>query len=230
MNIHCYNSTVRTTIKDAPRQTNLSDLLPRPVANDLVFKINNIQFKKSNSDIIRYKQLSDGEHQLLHVMGIQWLMQESDVLFILDEPETHFNPEWRSKLVDMIVSEDTNFGNFQDHIITSHSPYIVSDCKPNNVYIFKRENGKLTVLTAHDKRINTFGTSVNILTDEIFGKSESQGDYSLAKLNEIKNRSYNSLEDIQKAKEDAKELGDSVEKALLFRKLFILEDEQKNNK
>jgi restriction system-associated AAA family ATPase len=232
MNIHCYSPTIRKQIKSAPRQTNLSDLIPKPAADNLVFRINKIQFRKANNDIIRYKQLSDGEHQLLHIMGMQWLMQETDVFFILDEPETHFNPEWRARLIHMIVSEKTNYGNFQDHFITSHSPFIVSDCKPNNVYLFHRTKAGLVVRTAHQNKINTFGTSVNILTEEIFNKNESQGDYSLEYLNEIKNRTFKTLEKIQKAKEDAKQLGESVEKTLLFRKLFMIEDElnKKGNK
>lgn len=229
MNTHCFSPKVRTQIKSATRQTNLSDLIPKPAIDNLVFKIENIKFKKLNNNIIRYKQLSDGEHQLLHVIGTLRLMQESDVLFVLDEPETHFNPEWRAKMIHLIVSEQTNFGNFQDHFITSHSPFIVSDCKPNNVYLFHRKADGLVVRTAHQKRINTFGTSVNILTEDIFNKNESQGDYSLEFLNEIKNRLFKTLEDLQKAKEDARQLGESVEKTLLFRKLFMIEDELNKN-
>jgi ABC-type multidrug transport system ATPase subunit len=153
------------------------------------------------------------------------LMQESDVLFILDEPETHFNPEWRAKMISLIMQNNGSNNNQQDYFITSHSPFIISDCKPNNVYIFNRQGNKMTVETALQKRLNTFGASVNVLTEEVFNKNESIADYSLAKLNEIKNRKFKILSDIQQAKEDARILGDSVEKMLLFRKLLMLEEE-----
>jgi restriction system-associated AAA family ATPase len=228
LNMYCYTIAARSSIKNAPKGTNLSDLLPKPSADGIVFKIDNILFKKLNTiEPVAYKQLSDGEHQLLHVMGTLMLIQESDVLFILDEPETHFNPEWRAKMISLIMQNNGNNNNEQDYFITSHSPFIISDCKPNNVYIFNRQGTKMTVETAAKKRLNTFGASVNVLTEEVFNKNESIADYSLATLNEIKNRSFKSLSAIQKAKDDARILGDSVEKTLLFRKLLMLEDELK---
>jgi len=225
LNIYCYTIAARDSIKNANKGTNLSDLLPRPSADETVFKIYNILFKKTNTNVpVAYKHLSDGEHQLLHVMGTLMLMQESDVLFILDEPETHFNPEWRSKMISLIMQNNGNNNNEQDYFITSHSPFIISDCKPNNVYIFNRQANKITVETAAQKRLNTFGASVNLLTEEVFNKNESIADYSLATLNEIKNRKFTTLAQIQQAKEDARILGDSVEKTLLFRKLLMLEN------
>lgn len=230
MNIHCIGPKTRNQIKNATRGTILNDLIPKPVREDLVFKIDGIKFSKNNtSQPIRYKQLSDGEHQLLHVIGTLHLMQENDVLFILDEPETHFNPEWRAKMIRLIMSKSGE-ENHQDHFITSHSPFIISDCKPTNVYLFQRTQKGPIVQTAHTKRLNTFGTSVSILTEEVFNKNESQGDYSLDVLNEIKNRTFTNLEDIQKAKEDSRILGESVEKTLLFRKLLMFEDELKKKK
>jgi restriction system-associated AAA family ATPase len=227
LNIHCIGIDQRTRIKRAPQGTNLSDLIPKPASEFLLFRIEGINFIRTQGhDPIYYKQLSDGEHQLLHTIGTLKLMNESDSLFILDEPETHFNPEWRSKMVSMIVENNKLDVEMKDYFITSHSPFIISDCKPNNVYIFnKNDKDEVTVTTAAQKRINTFGTSVNILTEEIFNKNESIADYSLAILNEIKNRSFRSLKQINKAKEDARVLGDSVEKTLLFRKLILIEDQ-----
>jgi restriction system-associated AAA family ATPase len=231
LNIYCYTIAARKAIKEAPNRTNLNDLIPKPSADELVFKIDGILFKKANTtEPVSYKQLSDGEHQLLHVIGTLMLMKENDTLFILDEPETHFNPEWRAKMISLIMNNNKMNESQQDYFITSHSPFIISDCQPENVYIFNRKNGKLKVETAAQKKINTFGTSVNILTEEVFNQNESQGEYSLQVLNEIKNRKFKKPEDIQKAKQDARVLGDSVEKTLLFRKLLMLEDEMKKKK
>jgi len=232
MNIHCTSPTNRNSIKNASRGTNLSDLIPKPAIENLVFKIDNINFIKTNVvEPVPYKNLSDGEHQLLHVIGTLRLMQENDTFFILDEPETHFNPEWRAKMINLIMSNNQVVFKEQDHFITSHSPFIISDCKPNNVYIFNREkSGKLKVETAAQKRLNTFGTSVNILTEEIFNKNESQGDYSNKEINKIKKRKLDSPEKIQKAKEDSRLLGDSVEKTLLFRTLLLKEEKIKKDK
>jgi restriction system-associated AAA family ATPase len=232
MNIHCISPTSRRKIKEAPRNTNLSDLIPRPEMDRLAFKVMDICFIKRNAtEPVWYKQLSDGEHQLLHIMGTLKMMNENDVLFLLDEPETHFNPEWRAKMIHLIMETNKEMEVEQDHFITSHSPFIISDCKPTNVYLFHRKNGKLTVQTAHDKRLNTFGTSVNILTEEVFNKTESHGEYAGITIDKLMNRKYKKTEDILKAKNEAKILGDSVEKTLLFRKLIMLEEElKKKNK
>lgn len=225
MNIHSISPSARNRIKDAPQGANLSDWIPRPEMDKLVFKVHSICFRKKNAvKPVLYKQLSDGEHQLLHIMGTLSIMKENDVLFLLDEPETHFNPEWRAKMVRLMMETNQDEDLEQDHFITSHSPFIISDCKPTNVYLFHRKDGQLKVQTAHERRLNTFGTSVNILTEEVFNKNESQGEYAGIVIDELMNRKYKTLEDINKAKEDARMLGDSVEKTLLFRKLLMLED------
>ena len=231
MNIHCISPSTRKKIQEAPRNTNLSDLIPKPEVETLAFKVLDICFQKRNvTEPVRYKQLSDGEHQLLHIIGTIKIMTQNDVLFLLDEPETHFNPSWRATMIRLIMELNQEDQLEHDHFITSHSPFIISDCKPTNVYLFNKKNGKLNVQTAHAKSFNTFGTSVNILTEEVFDKNESQGEFAGITINELMSRKCNSIEDINQAKEDSKILGDSVEKTLLFRKLIMLEDELKKKK
>lgn len=90
------------------------------------------------------KSLSDGEHQFLHAMGICLLFKNSSSLFLLDEPETHFNPDWRSLFISTLrdcleQKEDKVLSEF---LITSHSPFIVSDCRKENVIVFEKQKGK----------------------------------------------------------------------------------------
>lgn len=225
MNIHSIGPKTRERVQDAPLGVNLSDLIPKPEMDRLVFKVDGIKLKKFHAiDPVWYKHLSDGEHQLLHVLGTLKMMQENDILFLLDEPETHFNPEWRAKMVRLILDTKEEEYYVPDHFITSHSPFIISDCKPTNVYLFKRDGKKVEVQTAHEMKFNTFGTSVNILTEEIFYKDESQGEYAGKKIKDLMEGEYESLKEIHDAKEEARVLGDSAEKVLLFRKFLMLEE------
>lgn len=204
---------------------NLSEELPRFEKEKLKFRLHNIKLKKSNGSAIEYRKLSDGEHQLLEVVGTILLMDTSGTLFLLDEPETHFNPDWRSKLVQLI-NRSIEKGRQQELILTTHSPFIISDCKPENVFVFERsKSGK--VKKAVNPKINTYGTAVSIITDEIFNKKESLSDMSLATIEKIKNMPMSSIEDIQAAKEASRVLGDSPEKVLLFRELILREEELK---
>lgn len=94
---------LRKMVRQAQSGQPIQDLLPKPARNQLVFHIENIQLIKQNvSKPIYYKSLSDGEHQYLHIIGGILLFEEDSTLFILDEPETHFNPQWRSKLISTL--------------------------------------------------------------------------------------------------------------------------------
>lgn len=229
LNVHLLSRDLRKKIKNADRGINISDLLPKYEEEKLVFSVNDLAFlKESIKEKVYYKQLSDGEHQLLQVLGTMLLMDTPGTLFILDEPETHFNPEWRSKFVSLLNNTINNKHREQDIILTTHSPFIVSDCKPNRVFIFSRdEKGK--VMPPARPAINTFGTSASILTEEIFGKKETISELSNSEIERIKRLPLNSIDDIQEAKNQARKLGESVEKVLLFRELIIRENELKKN-
>ena len=182
--------------------------------------------KKDLQDIHSVKSLSDGEHQYLHAMGLCLLFKNTNTLFLLDEPETHFNPDWRAKFISTLRDclKDEGKHRLRDLLITSHSPFIISDCKQENVLVFQRDTEGAR---CERPKINTFGTSVNILTEEIFNKNESIGDLAMERINKIYEEVEDGKIDVQEAKEQSRELGESVEKVLLFRKLILKE---KNNK
>lgn len=201
------------------------DVVPEPFDEERIFRFKELRLKKEGvNDVIYTKSLSDGEHQLLHSMGICLLFKDKNVLFLFDEPETHFNPDWKSKFISTLrtclASEMDGKNILRDLLITSHSPFIVSDCPKEKVIII--ENGKAT-----SPSFNTFGTSINILTEEVLGTKESISGLPLERINEIKANPWNTLRDIQEAKEASRMLGESVEKVLLFRELLIRENELK---
>lgn len=206
---------------------NLSDELPKHESSNLIFRISNITFYKKNQSILEYRKLSDGEHQMIQVFGSLLLMDTTGSLFLFDEPDTHFNPDWRSKFVT-IANNSIDKEREQEVILTTHSPYIVSDCKKENVYIFhKNYNGEVVKPTSPE--INTFGTSTSILSEIVFGKEDTISELSKRKIEKIRNMPLNSLENIQKAKEASRVLGESVEKVILFKDLISKERELKND-
>ncbi|UWY27865.1 restriction system-associated AAA family ATPase [Flavobacterium sp. TR2] len=227
LNLHSINETLKKTIYTS-NSMYVSEKMPKPEGKDLVFYFNDFLIKKKNDDQpVLVKNLSDGEHQFLHSMGICLMLKNKTALLLLDEPETHFNPDWRSKFISVLKDslergESNNL--VRDILITSHSPFIISDCFPDKVVVFKKGHQPVN---AWDMNFNTFGTSVNIVLEEIFRKEESIPNYSLSELNKIKNRKFDSIEDIQKAKEDSRLLGDSPEKVFLFRDLLLKEEEFK---
>src|SRR5258707_5516104 len=80
------------------------------------------------------KELSDGEHQLLHSLGLCLLFRNTNSLFLLDEPETHFDPDWRASFITRLrqcLPPTANVG--QEMLITTHAPFLISDSKPDKV-------------------------------------------------------------------------------------------------
>jgi restriction system-associated AAA family ATPase len=207
--------------------------VPNPEPEEKVFYFMDYYIKKNypgSEEIVPLlmKNLSDGEQQFLHTMGICLMLQNKSALLLLDEPETHFNPDWRSKFI-RTVKKSLNYSRsnhlMQDILITSHSPFIISDCYPDKVITFER--GKQP-LNAKEINFRTYGTSVDIITENIFKKRNSIGDLSRKEiediLEEIKNRKKLSSEEVRIFKQKAQHLGESMEKILLFTHLNELED------
>ena len=84
---------------------NLSHLIPVPRRDKLIFVMDKVRFnKKGEKEPIKYKNLSDGEHQLMHVLGSIILLNTSGSILLYDEPETHFNPDWRANFISRLLA------------------------------------------------------------------------------------------------------------------------------
>lgn len=113
-----------------------------------------------------YDRLSDGEHQLIQVIGSLILFGEQQSLFILDEPESHFNPEWRIEFVD-IINKYVGLSSLE-LIISNHSPFVLSACKSERVLHFKKDpEGCVAINSIRDKE--TYGSSFDSLLSSVFG-------------------------------------------------------------
>ncbi|MDR7131657.1 restriction system-associated AAA family ATPase [Algoriphagus sp. 4150] len=207
--------------------------VPIPEPQEKVFFFLDYYIKKKYPDSkevvpLLMKNLSDGEQQFLHTMGICLMLKDKSALLLLDEPETHFNPDWRSKFIRTLKkSLDHSQSNnlMTDILITSHSPFIISDCYPDKVIAF--EKGKQPI-NARDMNFRTYGTSVDIIMENIFKKRNTIGDLSRKEIEdiqkEIANRKKLSPKEVQEYKLRTNHLGDSMEKILLFARLNELED------
>lgn len=210
LNIHTYTLALRKQVREAGQEVNLSAIIPKAETSEIVFSIDELSFLKEGVDKpIYYKNLSDGEHQLLHVLGAIILFDTDGTLFLLDEPETHFNPEWRSKFVSLINQAVTE-PRKQEILLSTHSPFIVSDCKPERVFIF--ENGKY-----RKPDFNTYGASINLISLKVFGKKETIAEGAMNRLRELRTEVENGIKTVEEAqKASQEELGDSVEKMIFM--------------
>ena len=56
--------------------------------------------KRNIKKLLTFEDLSDGEQQLLTVLGLLKFTKENESLFLLDEPDTHLNPAWNPSSSD----------------------------------------------------------------------------------------------------------------------------------
>ena len=127
-------------------------------------RVMNTKIKLNNPDMeTLYDRLSDGEHQLIQIIAALIMFQDKNTLFILDEPESHFNPEWRSEFVSL-VRQYVNIDK-SEVVVSTHSPFLVSSCKGNRVLHCKKEGEQIKIERVE---VETYGASFDTLLRSVF--------------------------------------------------------------
>lgn len=112
-------------------------------------------------------ELSEGEKQLLTVLGLLKFTKDDESLILLDEPDTHLNPLWKWKYLDYLDKVVKRHSTTQI-IFCSHDPLVIGNLKKNQVQIFKKDSEGKT--EAFNPFISPREMSVSkILTSELFG-------------------------------------------------------------
>ena len=138
---------------------------------------------------VSFTQLSEGELQMLTVLGLMRITREDHCLFLLDEPDTHLNPIWKLRYFDDIegVLGDIHAGGFDSGafdssafdtsagqsqiLITTHDPMMVGSLKREQVHILRRD-GNRTVVDTPDEHPQGMGVT-GLLKSELFGLSST---------------------------------------------------------
>lgn len=239
LNLLIEKKEVRKFVVNASKGINITDELSKPDPSELIFRIEKIQIKKQKieegkKDTLYYKSLSDGEHQLNEVIGSVMMMEEDGSLFLMDEPDTHFNPKWRAKMITMLnkvsgkeydANGNPEYIRKQELIMTTHSPFIISDNQKEDVYKFVRNDKKLKL---ENPKYETYGASITFLMKQIFERDITISDYANSELidlkKEIQNISETTLLDkkIDEIEERLLDFGESIEKFDLYNYLSTL--------
>lgn len=196
----------------------VSENVPTLASDERITRFKNFWLTKTDvSEPVLLKSFSDGEHQLLHTLGLCLLFKNTNSLFLLDEPETHFNPDWRANFATRLYQSFDGVDN-QEMLITTHTPFLISDSKPEKVLVFNKANG--TVSVSHPD-YNTLGASINKITMTTFGKRETIGGHAQNILGNFRERSNDGSEDKEQLIDEInQQLGDSVEKMLLIKTIL----------
>lgn len=134
----------------------------------------------------KFTNLSHGERHIFSmVLLIYNKILEQDgkhKLILLDEPDNTLHPHWQKKLLNLLVNTFSKLDDISIHIIlTSHSPFILSDLPKENVIFLK--NGKQEY-PFKDKQ--TFGANIHtLLSDGFFMSDGLMGEFAKGKIEEV---------------------------------------------
>ncbi|HVD98946.1 MAG TPA: AAA family ATPase [Cytophagaceae bacterium] len=153
-------------IKDEIKNTEFFKALESLYISDLILETR-IQVKKKDAEgNITFKELSEGEQQLLMVLGLLKFTKHEESLFLLDEPDTHLNPLWEYKYLSLL---NTVVGDYQSSqmLISTHHALTIGGVEKEQIRVFTKNGDQVTT---HEPHINPKGMSIDgILTSDIFG-------------------------------------------------------------
>lgn len=156
--------------------TNFFKMLESTYISDLIQEVR-VKVRKKNVDgHITFRELSEGEQQLLTVLGLMRFTKEQESLILLDEPDTHLNPLWKwkyMKLLEDVVEKDES----SQVIMTTHDPLVIGGLTREEIRIFATKQVVDEETGKEREQIFTFepdfdpkGLGVaGILTGEFFG-------------------------------------------------------------
>lgn len=136
---------------------------------------------KKNNGTVTFKELSEGEQQLLTVLGLLRFTNEEESLYLLDEPDTHLNPKWSVeylKYLENFMKNESNGLRTNSHIVlTTHNPIAIAELKKEQIQILRRNEDKAIEANKPDLDPRGMGYA-GIITSDMFGLNSSLDTYT----------------------------------------------------
>lgn len=144
----------------------LFKMLESTLLSEILSEVN-IRVKiASSEEPLTFRELSEGEQQLLTVLRLLKFTGGRDSLFLLDEPDTHLNPAWAVKylkfLRDFVPNHDTS------HLLmVTHHPLAIAELEKGQLQVMKRQGVGGIVASMPDESPRGMGINL-ILRSEMF--------------------------------------------------------------
>ena len=93
-----------------------------------------VSVKTGNTSVIS-GYLSEGQRQLIKILGMLGVCKSEDALVLMDEPDVHMNPKWKYEIKENIDRSLVEAINTQA-IIATHDPLVVNGVPKEYIRIF----------------------------------------------------------------------------------------------
>jgi energy-coupling factor transporter ATP-binding protein EcfA2 len=121
-----------------------------------------------------FDQLSEGEKQLLAVVGALELTNRPDNLVLLDEPDTHLNPKWTWDYPSMLTEAfDAEQRTRSSVLMTTHTPVMISGMTSDQVLLANRPSEPGPAFTRPRRHPRGQGIANLLCSSEYFGLPSS---------------------------------------------------------
>ena len=149
--------------------------------SDLIREVRIWVDREHTEDEIPFHEISDGERQLLSVLGLMRFTGRDESLFLLDEPDTHLNPAWKWEYLQLV--KDVAQRNSESHIIlASHDPLTMAGLKASQVQVM--HEGHDGQIVAKPPDLDPRGLGFTSILTQIFGLPTTLDPETQARLEE----------------------------------------------
>ncbi|SGZ19742.1 AAA family ATPase [Moritella viscosa] len=154
-----------------------------------------VKDKNGTDESLTFRELSEGEQQLITVLGLLRFTRDDESLFLLDEPDTHLNPAWSMEYISFLKevagfnldgkeNTDSDAVDNSHIVLATHDPIVISTLKQEQIKIMKRDEDSLKVFAASPLYEPKGMGFSGILMSDMFGLRSDLDPRTLAKLDE----------------------------------------------
>ncbi|WP_282937634.1 AAA family ATPase [Paenibacillus sp. RC67] len=152
----------------------------------------------NNALVISIGPMSDGEQAfiklfsaLFYGLTLNRYEEKRTAIILLDEPDKSMHPEWSrillSEVMNFLKRLEEGYERYQI-IITSHSPFVISDLPKENVIALDKHltTGKCVIKKIEIEQ--TFANNIHSILIDKFFMTATIGEFALDKVNSVINR------------------------------------------
>lgn len=182
------------------------------------FIIDHIELFEESSFKVNWLGISSGHKAYLNIFSLIYheikRVRKSNLLLCIDEGDLYLHPQWQIEFFDKLITVLPKIfkGNIQ-LLLTSHSPFLLSDLPKQNITVVSPNREEQT-LNGNKLETETFAGNIYALYEEpFFLGNQRMSAFAKKKVDEI----YREVEGYSKLKTEEKEL--------LKRKIALIGDE-----
>jgi predicted ATP-binding protein involved in virulence len=202
------------------QKDNFIGTVKKPLKAKMPLSVTELIMSDGTGREVNFDDLSDGEAQLIQILASVRIFSSKNSIFLFDEPETHLNPAWRTYFhshLSNALSLDENNDESPHIFLSTHSPFMISSLKKDDIHFFKRQNdGSISV---EPIEAQTYGLSFDVIIKQYFGLLSLISKTAIADVRKRlpPDRAPGKTKDAIKWIEN--NLGESMEKAYLLKRL-----------